>query len=91
MERLVARNSLSREAAIQRIRAQMPLKDKCERADFVLDNSGDREALKRQTFDLCVELNRLSMNQKMLRAFCIFLFAVVIIYWVITSFGKLLM
>ena len=63
----------------------MPLNEKCERADIVLDNSGDKEELKRQSFDLCVELNKLSLNQKMLRAFFVFLFSVGVMYLLITS------
>lgn len=39
-QRLMARNQLSLEAANQRIAAQMPLKDKVNQADIVIDNSG---------------------------------------------------
>ncbi len=40
LERLAARDGLDREEAIRRIRAQMPLAEKCARADWVIDNSG---------------------------------------------------
>lgn len=46
--RLKARNQLSDEEARKRMQAQMPLKDKCERADYLLDNSGDLDNLYRQ-------------------------------------------
>jgi dephospho-CoA kinase len=43
--RLMARNHLTHEAAQVRIESQMPLREKCDRADVVLDNSGAVEAL----------------------------------------------
>jgi dephospho-CoA kinase len=39
-QRLMNRNQLTIEAANQRIASQMPLKDKVNRADIVIDNSG---------------------------------------------------
>jgi dephospho-CoA kinase len=39
-QRLMARNQLSLESANQRIASQMPLKDKVNQADIVIDNSG---------------------------------------------------
>lgn len=44
LERLMARDSLSAEEAAARIRSQMPLADKVARADFIVDNGGDRAA-----------------------------------------------
>jgi len=46
--RLTERDGLTAEAAGQRIAAQMPLDDKRARADYVIDNSGDRENTRRQ-------------------------------------------
>jgi len=43
LERLMARNALSREEALDRIRSQMPLARKVELADYAIDNSGSRE------------------------------------------------
>ncbi len=40
VERLVKRDGISREAALARIRAQMPLAEKIAAADWVVDNSG---------------------------------------------------
>lgn len=44
VERLMARDSLSREQALARIKSQMPLDEKRTYADIVIDNTGDREA-----------------------------------------------
>jgi dephospho-CoA kinase len=43
LERLMSRNSLSREEAEQRLEAQMPIEWKKEWADYVIDNSGPLE------------------------------------------------
>jgi dephospho-CoA kinase len=44
VERVMARDACSREAALARVRAQRPLADKIRVADHVLDNGGDIEA-----------------------------------------------
>ncbi|RNE95930.1 dephospho-CoA kinase [Trypanosoma rangeli] len=38
--RLMKRNGLTREEVLQRIRAQMPVEEKCRRADYVIRNNG---------------------------------------------------
>ena len=48
MERLIARDRLSLDEALSRIRAQMPLQDKIRFADVVIDNSGTIEETERQ-------------------------------------------
>ena len=45
ISRLIARNHLAQQAAQARIKSQMSLREKCDRADVVLDNSGAVEAL----------------------------------------------
>ncbi len=45
MEWIAARNRLTPEEALQRIRAQMPVEEKITRADYVVANSGDLRAL----------------------------------------------
>jgi dephospho-CoA kinase len=45
LSRLMARDRLTQQAAQQRVESQMPLVQKCDRADVVLDNSGSLEAL----------------------------------------------
>lgn len=48
IERLMARNQLTRDEALMRIRAQMPIEEKRRHADVVLDNTGDLDSLRRQ-------------------------------------------
>jgi dephospho-CoA kinase len=49
VERVVARDGCSREAALARLRAQLPLQDKVRAADHVIDNDGDLDATRAQT------------------------------------------
>nr|WP_293063191.1 dephospho-CoA kinase [Okeania sp. SIO2B3] len=48
IERLMKRDSLSQEQAYTRINHQMPLENKCQQADVVLDNSSTLEILLKQ-------------------------------------------
>jgi dephospho-CoA kinase len=48
VRRLMARDGLSEEEARRRLAAQMPLRDKVARADWVIDNSGAPEETRRQ-------------------------------------------
>ncbi len=50
--RLMQRDGVSRQAAVQSMAAQMPLAEKVRLADYVLDNSGDWEATRRQIGEL---------------------------------------
>lgn len=52
--RLIERDRLTVEQAQARINSQMPLSEKCDRADVVLDNSSTLEALKQQ-IDLAIQ------------------------------------
>jgi dephospho-CoA kinase len=45
LQRLIDRNHLSKNEAIERIASQMPQSEKMELADFVIINSGDHEKL----------------------------------------------
>ncbi len=45
LQRLMLRDRLSNEQAMNRINSQMPLSEKCDRADIVLDNSSTLEFL----------------------------------------------
>lgn len=47
-ERLMQRSNLTQAQAQSRISAQMPLSQKCEQADYVLDNSEQKESLFQQ-------------------------------------------
>lgn len=48
LNRLMERNQFSERLARQRIAAQMPLAEKRKRADVVIDNTGDLEAMRTQ-------------------------------------------
>lgn len=52
IERLMRRNNLNREAAMQRINAQMPQAEKKQYADFLIDTSDGFEDTKRQAFEI---------------------------------------
>ncbi|MFB9330122.1 dephospho-CoA kinase [Paenibacillus aurantiacus] len=51
IQRLMTRNSLPQEEAVRRIDLQMDIEEKRQRADFVIDNSGDLDATERQIDD----------------------------------------
>ena len=48
LERTMARDDCTREEAQRRLDAQMPIDEKKQLADYVIDNSGSREATERQ-------------------------------------------
>lgn len=52
LERLVRRDGIGREEALRKIRSQMPLEEKRNRADYVIDNSGSLERTEQQVIDL---------------------------------------
>lgn len=52
LKRLTLRDSLSEADALKRIQAQMPIRQKAEMADAVIDNSGYRDQTKEQLYDL---------------------------------------
>lgn len=52
IERLMRRNGLDPDQAGARVRAQMPLADKAELADYVIDNSGAWHETRRQVAEL---------------------------------------
>lgn len=58
LERLMAREGLSREDAERRIRSQMPMEQKLAFADFLVDTSGSTEKTLEQTDDLASRLQR---------------------------------
>jgi dephospho-CoA kinase len=58
IERQMARDGCSREEALRRIRAQMPLHEKKALADHVIDNTGTPEETGRQVRALWEKLSR---------------------------------
>ena len=47
-KRLIKRNNLSKDEALQRIKSQMPMKEKIKMADYVIDNSSSLDETKEQ-------------------------------------------
>ncbi|MDX6500214.1 MAG: dephospho-CoA kinase [Blastocatellia bacterium] len=60
LDRLVARDGLSPEAAVERIAAQMPQQDKMKYADFLIDTSEGFDSAREQTEGVFRELKDLS-------------------------------
>ena len=56
IERIVARDGSTRAAALRRIRAQMPDREKVRRADLVIRNNGSLEELEKRTREVFDEL-----------------------------------
>jgi dephospho-CoA kinase len=57
IERQVARDGATREHAAERVRAQLPIEEKRELADHVIDNSGTLDETERQVRDLYAKLS----------------------------------
>ncbi|MGV3126154.1 dephospho-CoA kinase [Streptococcus orisratti] len=58
IQRLMARNQLTKEEAQLRISRQMPLEEKRDLADLALENTGDLETLKSQIKQLVIEMEQ---------------------------------
>jgi dephospho-CoA kinase len=58
IRRLIDRNQLTREAAENRIAAQMPMEEKCRRSSVVIWNNGDEKELRDKLDALVVRWNR---------------------------------
>ena len=48
IKRLIKRNNLSKDEALQRIRSQIPMEEKAKIADYVIDNSNSLDKTKKQ-------------------------------------------
>jgi dephospho-CoA kinase len=59
VERLIKRNGLTEEQAMNRIATQLPSKHKVEQADFVIDTSGTLEQSKEQTLEIIKKLRHM--------------------------------
>jgi dephospho-CoA kinase len=58
VERLVARDGISRAAAAARIASQLPLEEKLKAAGYVIENAGTMAELEARAVELCGELRR---------------------------------
>lgn len=56
LQRLMKRNDFDEQEAESRIRAQLPLSEKCAMADFVVDNRKDEDNTRRQVEDIVAKL-----------------------------------
>ena len=57
IKRLMKRDNISQADALARIRSQMPIEEKKERATIVIDNSGSMEETRKQTLEIFQRLN----------------------------------
>ncbi|MGB9856564.1 MAG: dephospho-CoA kinase [Dictyoglomaceae bacterium] len=64
LERLMKRDNISYEEAINRIKAQISLEEKIKRADYVIDNSKDIEDTIKQVKDRFCYIKRMAYNNK---------------------------
>lgn len=56
LKRLIKRNNLSEKEALQKIKSQIPLKEKIEIADYVIDNSNSLDKTKEQVETIWQEI-----------------------------------
>jgi dephospho-CoA kinase len=64
LERLMRRNSLTREDALARIAAQLPQAEKLRHADFAVDTSGDFDETRARVEEVFGELRRLAEERR---------------------------
>ncbi len=62
LARLMARDDAGEKDALARIRAQMPIEEKKQQADYVIDNSGSVEETRRQAEALMADLKQKAGN-----------------------------
>ncbi len=62
LQRLLNRGQLSKAEAIKRIKTQLPLSEKKEMADLVIDNNGSRRELKAKVLEHWREINKGEKN-----------------------------
>ena len=56
IKRLIKRNNLSKDEALQRVKSQIPMKEKVKIADYVIDNNDTLEKTKKQVETIWQEL-----------------------------------
>ena len=61
LQRLQARDQIDELYAIEKIKSQMPLAEKCNRADFVIDNNGTISQTKEQLLKIINDIQERRM------------------------------
>jgi len=64
IERLIKRDKISREMAVNILRAQLPIEEKKSLADFIVDNSGSLEKTRRQVEEIWEELKKIQEKRE---------------------------
>ena len=59
VRRGMARDGLTREEALARIRAQFPLEEKAQKADWVIDNSGSQDQARQDSLKIWARIEKL--------------------------------
>jgi dephospho-CoA kinase len=59
IERLIKRDAISRETAMNILKSQWPIEEKKDHSDFIVDNSGTMEATRRQVEEIWKKLKTL--------------------------------
>jgi dephospho-CoA kinase len=62
IDRIIARNQMSKDEVITRINNQMPSEEKVRYADFILENSLDKDSLRSKVINIYEKLTLLSME-----------------------------
>jgi len=60
IKRLIKRNNLSKDEALQRVKSQIPMKEKIKMADYVIDNNDTLDKTKKQVETIWQELMSLA-------------------------------
>ena len=60
IKRLIKRNNFSKDEALQRIKSQMPMKEKVKMADYIIDNNNSLDKTKKQVVKIWDELMSLA-------------------------------
>ncbi|MBE3036155.1 MAG: dephospho-CoA kinase, partial [Candidatus Atribacteria bacterium] len=60
IKRLIKRNNLSKDEALQRVRSQIPMEEKIKMADYVIDNNDTLDKTKKQVEKIWQELMSLA-------------------------------
>ncbi len=65
LERIIKRDNISKEEAVKRIKAQIPIEEKVKKADFVIYNDKDVESTKDQIKDRILSIHRMIYNKNL--------------------------